>query len=107
MPGFEINEIGGQKFARGMLEWNLAPHYFHNAGSPGFFTAWMRPSLFTSVLVTRSDSVETTFRNVGLQVDFQLYVFSRLEMMLSVGAARGYSDDARGENEFMVSLKIL
>lgn len=107
MPGFEINEISGQEFARTTLEWNLAPHYFKNAGSPGFFSAWMRSSLFASALVTESDNARATFRNVGFQVDFQLYVFSRLEMMLSIGAARGYSDDARGENEFMLSLKIL
>ena len=107
MPGFEINEISGQEFARTTLEWNLAPHYFKNAGSPGFFSAWMRSSLFASALVTESDNARATLRNVGFQVDFQLYVFSRLEMMLSIGAARGYSDDARGENEFMLSLKIL
>lgn len=107
MPGFAINEIGGQEFARSTVEWNLAPHYFQSAGSPGFFAAWMRPALFASALVTGSDNEHATFRNIGFQVDFQLFVFSRLEMMLSIGAARGYSADIRGENEYMVSLKIL
>jgi hypothetical protein len=107
MPGFAINEIGGRAFGKTVLEVNLPPILFKRAGSPGFFGTWARPAMFASALVTNPGEARQTFRNVGFQVDFQLYVLSRLEMTLSLGAARGYSDDLRGEDEFMVSLKIL
>lgn len=107
MPGFQINEIGGPRFAKSILEVNLPPVLFKQAGTPGFFSTWARPAVFATALVTDTDSVRSTYRNVGFQVDFQMFVLSRLEMTLSVGAARGYSDDQRGEDEFMLSLKIL
>ncbi|MCJ7557448.1 MAG: hypothetical protein MUP90_11145, partial [Gammaproteobacteria bacterium] len=107
MPGFQINDIGGQRFAKSVLELNLPPVLFERAGTPGFFATWARSALFASALVTDTDSQRTTFRNVGFQVDIQMFVLSRLEMTLSLGVARGFSDDQRGEDEFMLSLKIL
>jgi hypothetical protein len=34
-------------------------------------------------------------------------VLNRLPMMLSVGYARGFGGDGQGEDEFMLSLKVL
>lgn len=107
MPGFQINEIGGQSFAKSILELNLPPVLFKRAGTPGFFGTWARSALFASALVTDTDSQRDTYSNIGFQVDFQLFILSRLEMTLSLGVARGFSDDQRGEDEFMLSLKIL
>lgn len=106
-PGYEINEIGGQEFARTLLEWNLPPVSFEKVGSPGFFASWLRPAIFASALHARTGQETATYQNVGVQIDVQLYVFSRLEMTLSVGAARGFANGNAGRDEFMLSLKIL
>jgi len=45
--------------------------------------------------------------NAGLQFDLQLHVLNRLPMMLSLGYARGFEGDGKGEDEFMLSLKVL
>jgi hypothetical protein len=107
MPGFDINEIGGQTFAKSILEWNLPPFRFRSAGTPGFYASYMRPALFTSALVTDVDEDRPTFGNVGAQFDLQMHVFSRLDMTLSFGYARGFGEGSAGEDEFMLSLKIL
>ena len=44
MPGFDINELGGQTFAKSILEWNLPPFRFRSAGTPGFYASYMRPA---------------------------------------------------------------
>ena len=45
-PGFEIDELGGRRFAKSVLEWNLPPIRFKRVGSPGFYLSWIRPALF-------------------------------------------------------------
>jgi hypothetical protein len=52
MPGFGIDEISGQKFAKATAEWNLPPIVFESAGWPAFHAAWLRTSAFASALVT-------------------------------------------------------
>jgi hypothetical protein len=108
-PGFEINALNGRTFAKGTLELNLPPWRFERLGSPGLYGSWIRPALFTSALVTNPDS--SNFRedayDVGVQLDLQLHVLHRLPMMLSVGYARGFEGGGSGEDEFMLSLKVL
>ena len=110
MPGFELNEIGGQTFARTMLEWNLPPLRFERVGTPGFYLTWARPSIFATHLTTNVDDSATRreVQNLGIQVDFRITVLSRMKMTLSLGYARGYGDNViEDEDEFMVSLKVL
>jgi hypothetical protein len=109
MPGFEIDALNGRSFAKGMLEWNLPPIRFEKLGSPGFYGSWIRPALFTTALVTNpeSDDDKIDAYNVGLQFDLQLQVLNRLPMMLSLGYARGFEGDGKGEDEVMLSLKVL
>lgn len=108
-PGFEINALHGRTFGKAMLELNLPPLRFEKLGSPGFYGSWIRPAVFTSALVTDPDSAELRddAYNVGLQLDLQLQVLHRLPMMLSFGYARGFGGNGAGEDEFMVSLKVL
>ena len=82
MPGFDIDEIQGQSFAKSMLEWNLPPIRFENAGTRNVHATWARPSLFTAVLVTDPDDgdFKRTDYDVGAQVDFQIRVQERLPM---------------------------
>ena len=109
MPGFEIDALNGRSFVKGMLEWNLPPIRFDKLGSPGFFGSWLRPALFTTALVTNPDSSAERVEayNVGLQFDLQLHVLHRLPMMLSFGYAKGFEGDGTGEDEVMLSLKVL
>jgi hypothetical protein len=109
MPGFGIDALNGRSFVKSMLEWNLPPIRFEALGTPGFYGSWIRPAIFSTALVTNPDSgeVRQDAYNVGLQLDLQLQVMHRLPMMLSFGYAKGFGGDGQGEDEFMVSLKVL
>ena len=107
-PGVELNAIGGQTFGKALLEWDLPPIRFRRAGWTSFFITWIRPSLFTTGLVTSWDDRQERreFGNVGVQFDLRFTILSRLNMTLSTGYARAFSGD-EAINEFMISLKIL
>jgi hypothetical protein len=107
-PGVELNAIGGQTFSKALLEWNLPPIRFRRVGWTSFFITWIRPSIFTSGLVTSWDDRQERreFGNAGVQLDLRFTIMSRLNMTLSTGYARAFSGD-EAINEFMVSLKIL
>jgi hypothetical protein len=107
MPGFELNALGGRTFAKSTLEWNLPPLVFDRVGSPGFYLAWARPSVFGSGLVTNFDESPGNAQSMGAQIDFHFQVMHRLDMTLSAGYARGYVDRLFVDDEVMVSLKIL
>ncbi|MGH8033930.1 MAG: TolB family protein, partial [Lysobacterales bacterium] len=51
-PGFEIDQLSAQNFARTLLEWNLPPLRFAEIGIPGFFLSSARTALFAGVLFT-------------------------------------------------------
>jgi hypothetical protein len=110
LPGFELNQVPGRNFYRGMLEWNLPPVRFERVGTPGFFLSWARPSLFVTSLVTNTDSSQyrEDVGDIGAQIDFRFTILSRMDMTLSVGYAVGlYGGSAADSDEFMVSLKVL
>ena len=109
MPGFDLNQIPGRNFYRAMLEWNLPPIRFSNAGTSNFYVSWARPALFVTSLFTNLDdsALKQEAANFGAQVDFQFKVKSRYDLTLSFGYAVGYLDSSRFDEEFMVSLKIL
>ncbi|MCZ6853304.1 MAG: hypothetical protein O7G86_05220, partial [Gammaproteobacteria bacterium] len=62
-----------------------------------------------SALLTNADSgmFKRTVHNVGLQIDFQFTIMSRMDMTLSFGYAVGFGDDVGSTDEYMVSLKIM
>jgi hypothetical protein len=92
-----------------MLEWNLPPLRFRGAGTPSFYLTWLRPALFSSVLVTNADdgALRRTIANAGGQVDLRLGMLSRLELTLSAGYAAAFEDGQPTRHEGMLSLKIL
>ena len=108
-PGVRLNELEGKNYAKAMIEWNLPPIRFRNAGTPGFYASWIRPSVFTSALVTNMDDgkIRNSYRNVGTQLDFRFNMLSRLNMTLSTGYAYAFGYSQHKHDEFMVSLKIL
>ncbi len=108
-PGFEIDEIDGQDFAKSVLEWNLPPITFKEVGMPSFYLTWMRTALFAGALITDiGDSrEEETYASLGIQVDLHFTIVHRLPMTLSFGFAQGYVDGNKLSDEWMISLKIL
>lgn len=107
-PGLELNEVGGNDFAKSTIEWTLPPIRFERAGVPGFYTNWARVALFGGGLVTNMSRPDERrwLQNAGAQVDFSLVLFSSLESTFSFGYALAF-DHGRTEDEFMVSLKLL
>ncbi|MGH8494580.1 MAG: TolB family protein [Gammaproteobacteria bacterium] len=108
-PGFKLNEIGGTRYAKSLLEWNLPPVRFRQVGTPGFYLSWARPALFYGALTTEPDRsrFRRTVTSFGVQIDLQFRVVHRLDMMLSAGYALGFEDGDRMGDEFMISLKVL
>lgn len=109
MPGFEIDVLQGKSVAKGTLEWCIPPLRFETFGTPAFYLSWARPELFATALET--DFNNAAFRqrayDVGGQLDFQLHVMHRWQMMLSTGVARGSGGGGFARTEFMLSLQVL
>ena len=108
-PGFEIDEISGQNFAKSVLELNLPPVRFEEVGTPALFLTWLRPAFFAGALVTDpdNDTYRRTVYNAGVQVDLKFTLVHRLPMTLSFGYAAGFEDGDKLDDEWMLSLKIL
>ncbi len=108
-PGFELNALSGQNFAKSTLEWNLPPKRFRGVGTPGFYLSHIRPAFFYGALVTDPDSnsFRRTVTNLGFQADLQFTILHRLDMTLSAGYALGFEQGDKLDDEWMVSLKIL
>jgi len=108
LPGVEINEIGGNDFAKTTIEWTLPPLRFEKVGVPALYTNWSRLALFSSGLVT--DVADSDFRrkswNLGGQVDFSVVMFSNLDATFSVGYAVA-SSEGESSDEVLISLKLL
>jgi hypothetical protein len=109
MPGFNIDALNGKSLVKSTLEWCLPPWRFEELGSPGFYVSWARPELFSSVLETNPGHPEIrgSAQDVGAQVDFQIHAMHRVNMMLSVGVARGFGGNGAATNEFMMSLQVM
>ncbi|MCH5378027.1 MAG: hypothetical protein JJ992_29060, partial [Planctomycetes bacterium] len=108
-PGFDIDGISGQDFFKSVLEWNLPPITFQEAGTPSFYLTWIRTALFAGGLVTDigDDRYEENYATLGAQVDLHSTIVHRLPMTLSLGYAQGYISGNKYDDEIMVSLKIL
>ena len=109
MPGFELDDVAGRKFAKQTLEWTLPPVVFESIGTPGFHLTWARSALFTSALWADAGGSAAPRRvaNAGGQVDFRLSTLHWYEMILSLGYARGFERSRPARNEWMLSLKVL
>ena len=107
-PGFTIDEISAHTFAKEMVEVKLPPIVFESAGTPGFYLAWLRTSLFGSGLLTDlQDSTRERWGSAGVQVDLRFTTLHWYDMTLSGGWAAGFRAGGRVSDEWMVSLKIL
>jgi hypothetical protein len=110
MPGFDLDQISAQRFAKTTLELNLPPYLFENVGLPVAHATWLRPSIFASTLWAdpdRSSSQRQRFTSLGLQTDMRISVLHWSNVTLSAGFAVGLIGGRRVSNEVMISLKIL
>ena len=107
-PGFEIGEIAARDFAKTVVELNLPPIRFAEIGIPAFYLGHIRPAIFAGALWTDpGSSLDEQFTTVGAQVDLSFTLLHKLPMTLSLGYAKGFASDNKGEGEWMLSLKIL
>ncbi|MBU6483938.1 MAG: hypothetical protein KGJ99_06245 [Betaproteobacteria bacterium] len=109
LPGFGIDEIGGQSFLRELGEWDLPPWVFESVGTPGFYLNWLRPAVFATGLWTDpgNKTLRKSYADLGMQADLRFHVLHRYDMTLSFGYAVGFQKSRRSGDEFMISLKIL
>ena len=109
MPGFGIDEISGLHFVKELVEFDPPPVIFEDAGTPGFYLTWLRPSIFAAGLWTEpaNASLRKSFASFGAQADLRFTVFHWYDMTLSVGAAVGYQGSQKAGTEWMISLKIM
>jgi len=108
LPGFDIGELSGRRFAKSLLEFNLPPVRFKELGSQSFYLSHIRPALFTGTLVTDPGTApEEYYGSVGAQIDLSFTIFFRLPMTLSLGVAQGIASESRGDTEWMLSLKVI
>jgi hypothetical protein len=107
-PGFDIDELAAQTFAKTVLEWNLPPVRFDNIGIPSLFLTSARPALFAGALFADIGDSEYSenYYNLGFQVDLAFKIAHRLPMTLSFGYAHGFAGGETDDDEVMVSLKI-
>jgi predicted exporter len=103
----EINQVGGRRFAKSLLELNLPPLRFRRVGGPALYARWLRPALFGGALVSDAPSLERRWHyTAGMQIDLRLISLSLLKTTLSFGAAAAWDDDFNRNEELMISLKI-
>lgn len=109
LPGFGIDEIGGQSFLRELGEWDLPPWVFESVGTPGFYLNWLRPAVFATGLWTDpgNKTLRKSYADLGMQADLRFHVLHRYDMTLSFGYAVGFQKSRRSGDEFMISLKVL
>jgi hypothetical protein len=109
MPGFGINQLSGQSYARELLELNIPPYSFANVGTPAFYAGWLRPSVFVTGLWTdpTNSAFRKNYQSAGAQADIHFSVLHWSEVTLSIGYAVGFQSMHRAGDEFMISLKIL
>jgi hypothetical protein len=107
-PGFEIDEIEARKFGRLTAEVNLPPVRFAEVGTPVFYLSHLRPAIFAGALATEApEGGSHHYYDLGGQLDLNFTIALRLPMVLSVGAAAGWSDGHYRKTELLVSLKIM
>lgn len=108
LPGFQIDQIGAQNFARELVEWDLPPFIYESVGTPAFYLTWLRPSIFVAGLWSEPGATHhTEYTSTGAQMDLSFSVLHRYNMTLSAGIAAGYQGSTRTGSEWMISLKIM
>jgi len=107
-PGVEIDDISALNYGKLTTEVNFKPIRFRKFGLLGFYSTYLRFTVFGQGLFTNffNDQVNRNWFSSGLQADLELVLFSLLKSTLSVGYARAYRDQMGPKDQFMISLKL-
>lgn len=106
-PGVHIDQLGGRDFGKSLVEWNLPPHRFRDAGSTLFYCNWVRPTVFAGALATTPGNDQWRgYLDAGAQVDFRLVIFTYAKTTFSTGFAAAHDRAGHVGTEFMASLKL-
>ena len=113
MPGAAIDAIPAHSFAKGTAELNLRPLRLNNFGALFCYPTWIQCSLFgTGLSAWNPHASHKMYYSTGIQVTTELVFLNYLKTTLSIGyghlfAPAGFDSGRRGNNEFMISLKLL
>ena len=113
MPGAAIDAIPAHSFAKATAELNLRPLRLNNFGALFCYPTWIQCSLFgTGLSAWNPNSSHKMYYSTGIQVTTELVFLNYLKTTLSIGyghlfAPAGFDGGKRGNNEFMISLKLL
>ena len=113
MPGAAIDAIPAHSFTKATAELNLRPLRLNNFGALFCYPTWIQCSLFGTGLSTwNPNSSHKMYYSTGIQLTTELVFLNYLKTTLSVGyghlfAPSGFDGGRRGNNEFMISLKLL
>ncbi|MEI6455930.1 MAG: hypothetical protein WCO93_06540 [bacterium] len=107
-PGMQIDEISALNYGKLSTEVNFKPIRFKKFGLLGFYSTYLRFTVFGQGLFTNffNDQVNYNWFSSGVQADLELVLFSLLKTTLSVGYARAYRDGMGPKDQFMLSLKL-
>ena len=113
MPGAAIDAIPAHSFAKATAELNLRPLRLNNFGTLFCYPTWIQCSFFgTGLSVWNPNSSHKMYYSTGIQLTTELVFLNYLKTTLSIGyghlfAPSGFVGGRRGNNEFMISLKLL
>jgi len=107
-PGMQIDEVSALNYGKLSTEVNFQPIRFRKFGILGFYSTYIRFTVFGQGLFTNffNNQVNYNFFSTGAQVDLELVLFSLLKSTLSFGYARAYMDRMCPKDQFMISLKL-
>lgn len=106
-PGVQIDQIGSNSFAKGLVEWDLTPVRFRDLGSTKLYSNWARLALFAGGLAANPASSDRSgYGDAGAQVDFRLVLFSQVKSTFSAGFGAAHDRSDHTGTELMFSLKI-
>ena len=113
MPGANTDAIPAHSFAKATAELNLRPIRLNNFGALFCYPTWIQCSLFgTGLSAWNPHTSHKMYYSAGIQLTTELVILNYLKTTLSIGyghlfAPSGFDSGKRGNNEFMISLKLL
>lgn len=106
-PGVKLNQLGARSFAKSLVELNLPPVRFRQAGSTMAYVNWARLSLFSGALAANPGGERGRgYVNAGAQLDFRLVFFSYAKSTFSAGFAAARDRAGHTGTQVMFSLKL-
>ena len=108
LPGRVINELAGNTYFKGLLEWNLPPVRFKKFGILPLYFTHCRLSMFAGAVGLSDESLLHFYKaaTFGTQLDFELSLFYLMKAHLSFGYAVSAAQKLLSSDEFMISLKF-